>query len=233
MSTSFAIRMSIDTPLALRALLHLDGLLGFHTALRGQNLTDIPLSQYEGIWQGSAAMLETGTFGATVLTQTRIKHVSLDTVPPEILEQAQPIHSKIGPMSPMRGTLSQYPLLEGIRAVWFTGRGDSTRVEALLQEVRNLGAMGRTGYGRVIDLQMLKVYDHILTGIASSAGMPLRTVPLGAWDALGLGRHASAVVSLQRPYPPYWTGPTIPCISPIQVDMTGTLVEMKALAAVI
>lgn len=232
MTSSFAIRMGIDTPLSLRALLHLDGLLGFHAALRGQSLTDVPLSQHEGVWQGSAAMLETGTFGAIASIQTRIKHVSLDTVPPGIFEQTQSARRKIGPMSPMRGALSQYPLLQGIRAVWFTGRGDRARVEALLQEVRNLGAMGRTGYGHVASLQILELRDHALTGIASSAGMPVRTVPVETWDALGLGRHASSVVSLQRPCPPYWTGPTIPCISPIQVDMTGTAAEIRALAAV-
>ncbi len=225
--------MSIDTPLSLRALLHLDGLLGFHAVLRGQNLTDIPLSQYEGTWQGSAAILETGTFGATTSIQTRIKHVLLDTVPPEISGPTQSLRRKIGPMSPMRGTLSQYPLLQGVRAVWFIGRGDIARVEALLLEVRNLGAMGRTGYGRVTDMQILKVRDYNLTGIASSAGMPVRTVPLEVWDTLGLGRHASAVISLQRPYPPYWTGPTKPCISAIQVDMTGTVEEIKVLAAVV
>ncbi len=224
--------MGIDTPLSLRALLHLDGLLGFHLSLRGQSPTDIPLARHEGVWQGSAAMLETGTFGAIASIQTRIKHVSLDTIPSGIFEQTQSAHRKIGPMSPMRRALSQYPLLQGIRAVWFTGRGDSARVEALLQEVRNLGAMGRTGYGRVADLQIMELRDHALTGIASSAGMPVRTVAIETWDALGLGRHASAVISLQRPCPPYWIGPTIPCISPIQFDMTGTATEIRALAAV-
>ena len=233
MTTSFAIRMGIDTPLSLRALLHLDGLLGFHAALRGHNLTDVPLSRYGGVWQGSAAMLETGTFGATASIQNRIKHVSLETVPPGIFDQIQPTRRKIGPMSPMRRALSQYLLLHGIRAVWFTGRGDRSCVEALLKEVRNLGAMGRTGYGRVTDLQMLEVRDHTLTGIASPAGMPVRTVPVEAWDGLGLGRHASAVVSLQRPGPPYWTGPTIPCISPTQIDMTGTASEIRTLAALV
>lgn len=45
MTFAFAIRMSVDTPLSLRTLLHLDGLLGSLAALRGQDPTNIPLSR--------------------------------------------------------------------------------------------------------------------------------------------------------------------------------------------
>lgn len=233
MKSAFAIRMGVDTPLSLRALLHLDGLLGSLAALRGQDPTDIPLSRCKGIWQGSAAMLETGTFGASASVQTRIKHVSPDTVPPNIFDHIEPSCRKIGPMSPMRGVLSQYPILQGVRAVWFTGLGDSAGVEDLLRDVRNLGAMGRTGYGRVVELDVLEAHAHSLSGIATLTGMPVRTLPVETWDRLGLQRHPFAAVSLQRPCPPYWTGPSVPCISPLQLDMTGTAAEIKVLAALV
>ncbi len=233
MISSFAIRMGIDTPLSLRTLLHLDGLLGFLAARRGQDPRDIPLSRYEGVWQGSAAMLETGALGATLSVQTRVKHVSSDTVSSGTFEHIEPSRRKIGPMSPMRNALSQYPLLQGVRGVWFIGRGDSARVEDLLRDARNLGAMGGTGYGRVIKLDLLEARDHPLTGVATLTGMPVRTLPVETWNLLGLGRHPSAVISLQRPYPPYWTGPSVPCISPLQIEMTGTAREIRSLAAIV
>jgi len=40
---SFAVRIEIDTPLSLRGLLHLDGLLGALAVGRSKEATDIPL----------------------------------------------------------------------------------------------------------------------------------------------------------------------------------------------
>lgn len=178
-------------------------------------------------------MLETGTFGMPASVQTRIKHVSPDSVPPNIFDHTEPSCRKIGPMSPMRSALSQYPILQGVRAVWFTGFGDSAGVSDLLRDVRNLGAMGRTGYGRVVELDLLEAHAHPLSGIATLTGMPIRTLPVETWDRFGLQRHPSAAISLQRPHPPYWSGPSVPCISPLQIDMTGTVAEIKVLAAVV
>ena len=56
MTESFAVRIGIDTPLSLRGLLHLDGLLGSLAVARGREATNIPLLKHEGIWQGSAAI---------------------------------------------------------------------------------------------------------------------------------------------------------------------------------
>ncbi len=75
MTASFALRMAIDTPIALQRLLHLDGLLCSLAAAVGGQWDDIPLERYEGIWQGSAAMLEVGPFGPTYFQQMRLKHV--------------------------------------------------------------------------------------------------------------------------------------------------------------
>jgi len=49
MTESFAVRIGIDTPLSLRGLLHLDGLLGSLAVARGREATNIPLLKHEGI----------------------------------------------------------------------------------------------------------------------------------------------------------------------------------------
>ena len=228
MTRAFAVRVAIGTPISLRGLLHLDGLLGSLVASRGLPYDDLPLERRDGIWLASAAILETGPFGAIDTTQVRIKHVVTNAVPAGILDHLKPGHRKIDTMSPMRNALTPYPTIEGVRAAWFTGRGNVDAVVELLADARNLGAMGRTGYGKVSSLEGFEAANDALTGLASDSGSPMRTVALAAWDALGLGRHTDAVVALQRPSPPYWTGPSVPCISPTQVTMTGTRTEIRA-----
>jgi CRISPR type IV-associated protein Csf3 len=224
MTESFAVRIDIDTPLSLRGLMHLDGLLGSHAAARGKGATDIPLQKHEGIWQGSAAILETGPFGALVAGQSRVKHVVADAVPDDIFDHLKPAQRKIGRMSPMRHLLSSYPSFEGIRAVLFTGRGDPEAVAELLHDARNLGAMGRTGYGRVTHLELIKVNGSTMSGLVSSSGLPTRTVPIEPWDRFDLGRPDAAIIS-----PPYWTGPEVACVSPMQVDLSGTRGDIRAI----
>jgi hypothetical protein len=136
-------------------------------------------------------------------------------------------------MHPMRSVLTPYPCLDGIRAVWFVARGDSVQTLDLLSDARNLGAMGRTGWGRVVDMTAFDVCDDALTGVVLMSGLPARTMPVTTWEKLGLKRPEAAVVSMQRPVPPYWTGEEVPCISPVQVDFMGTAGEVEAMVGVL
>jgi hypothetical protein len=72
------------------------------------------------------------------------------------------------------------------------------------------------------------IRDDALTGLVLASGLPARTMPVTTWARLGLKRPEAAVVSMQRPASPYWTGEEVPCITPIQVDLLGTAVEIKA-----
>lgn len=229
MSDSFAVRMEIDTPISLRGLLHLDGLLGSLLTARGGRLEDIPLKRHLGIWQGSVAILETGPFGTVSRTDLRIKHVATEGVPAGIFNHLKPGQRRIGEMHPMRNVLTPYPCLDGVRAVWFTARGDPVQALDLLADARNLGAMGRTGWGRVVDMMAFDVRDDALTGLVLASGLPARAMPLPTWEQLGLKRPEAAVVSMQRPGPPYWTGEEVPCIAPIQIDLMGSAAEIGAM----
>jgi hypothetical protein len=229
MSTSFAVRMEIATPISLRGLLHLDGLLGALLTARGGRLEDIPLHRHHGAWQGSAAILETGPFGPVRHANTRIRHVAAEHVPGGVFDHLKPHQRRIGEMHPMRGVLTPYPCLDGVRAVWFAAMGDCAAVLDLLSDVRNLGAMGRTGWGKVVGMAEFKTRDDSLTGLAFASGLPARTLPVTTWEQLGMKRPEAAVVSLQRPVPPYWAGEEVACVSPLQVDLMGSSAEIKAM----
>lgn len=229
MSASFAVRMEIDTPISLRGLLHLDGLLGALLTARGGQLDDIPLTRHFGTWQGSVAILETGPFGSTSRTNIQVKQVAADGVPAKILDHLKPRQRRLGEMHPMRNLLTPYPCFDGVRAVWFAARGDPVYALDLLSDVRNLGAMGRTGWGRVVDMMAFDLSENAFTGLVLTSGLPARTMSLATWEQLGLKRPEAAVISMQRPVPPYWTGEEVPCISPIQADVSGTKDEIRAM----
>jgi hypothetical protein len=229
MMEPFAVRIGIDTPLSLRGLLHLDGLLGALAVGRGKEATDIPLQKYESIYQGSAALLETGSFGLLNGEQIRLKHVAEDKIPDGIFDHLKPAQRKIGPMSPMRNSVAPYPYYAGVRAVWFAGYGHSEAVVDLLKDARNLGAMGRTGYGRITELETFKIEQDDFPGLLFSSKLPARTIPLEMWDRFNSSRPEDAVISLQRFQPPYWTGSEVPCISPMQVDLNGTAGDIRKL----
>lgn len=223
---SFAVRIEIDTRLSLRGLLHLDGLLGAVATARGRGPGDIPLDRFDGVWSGSAAILEIGAFGAAQTKEVRIKHLVDDRIPGEIFAQLKPSERKVGEMSPMRGRLSGYECFDGVRAVWFTGNGDLDAVLDLLGDVRNLGAMGRTGYGRVRQIEPVAVHESALAGFAFAGNFPARVIPLDVWRRHAPDAGGSAIIALQRAVPPYWCGPEEPCISPAQTDLLGTRTEI-------
>ena len=229
MTESFALRMAIDTPIALQRLLHLDGLLCSLAAAAGWQWDDIPLERYEGIWQGSAAMLEVGPFGPIHFKQMRLKQVRKDTVPAAVAETLPKGDRIIGAMSLERNQLTPYSCLGGVRAVWFTGRGDPGAVSDLASRAPNIGGMGRTGYGRITGVAVMPLDEAALTGLMLGDGRPARTMPVGLWGRIGDVEHPHKVVSDERPFPPYWTGPEEACVSPMQVDLMGTRAELVAM----
>ena len=132
----------------------------------------------------------------------------------------------------MRNALSSYPCFDGVRAVWFAGCGDAEAVLDLLHDARNLALMGRTGYGRIAGFALFEIEQSATAGLFPS-GLPARTVPVEIWDDLDLGRSAAAIISLQRFQPPYWTGPEVECISPMQVDLSGTSNDIRAIVGTV
>ena len=68
-------------------------------------------------------------------------------------------------MSPFRDALPTHPLLEGVYAVWFTGRGRPEDVADLLGGAYGIGSMSQSGYGHVTGFNVMAILEESLTGI--------------------------------------------------------------------
>lgn len=227
--SGFAIRINIDTPVALNNLLHFDGLLGKLLVRRGKDPSEVPLRNIDGIFCGSAAMLETGPFGAVEQTVTRIKALRQMDVPDCFVNGLPGSQRIIGRMSRYRAQVRAYPVFDCVKAVWFAGDGDGQAALDLLGDMPSIGAMMMAGYGHVTGRKLFEISHPSAPGIRLEDGRPARAVPLSVWEKLGFQKHARAIISEQRFRPPYWEGQMALCITPAHSDLCGTLTEIKDL----
>jgi hypothetical protein len=227
--SGFAIRINIDTPVALNNLLHLDGLLGKLLVRRGKDPYEVPLRDVDGIFCGSAAILETGPFGAVEEAVTRIKALRETDVSDRLVNRMPASQRTIGRMSRHRTQVRAYPVFDCVKAVWFAGDGDGQAVLELLGDMPSIGAMMMAGYGRVAGRKLFEISHASAPGIRLEDGRPARAVPLSVWEKLGFPKHFRAIISEQRFRPPYWEGEMALCIAPVCSDLCGTLAEIKGL----
>jgi hypothetical protein len=223
----FAIRITVDTPVVLNNLLHLDGLLGRLLVSRGKNPLQVPLREVDGVFCGSAAILETGPFGGVERRIIRVKSIREQEALGRLFRGMSARQRTIGEMSPYRTQLREYPAFDCIKAVWFAGDGDGQAAFDLLEDMPSIGAMMPTGYGRVTGRKLFNLRQVSNPGILLEDGRPARAVPLPIWERLGLPKHPRAIISEQRFHPPYWKGQCAPCIAPVCFDLCGTVSEIK------
>lgn len=224
--SAFALRITIDTPIALNNLLHLDGLLGRLLANRGRNPTNVPLEQIEGVYCCSAALLETGAFGPVETGLTRIKRLRDES---ERVAKPGRRHRTMDEMSPFRPQLHDQNLFEAVKAIWFYGDGNCNVVADLIGDARAIGSMGPSGYGRVVEWELFGLERSLDQGFFLTNGLPARVVPLSLWDKCELPRHPRAVIAQQHYRPPYWAGDEAICIAPLLIDLSGTRAEISGL----
>jgi hypothetical protein len=224
--TAFAIRMAIDTPIAINQLLHFDGLLGSQLARRGEDPLRLPLLEVEGVFCGSAALFETGPFGAVEHSVTRVKIIREQG---QVLTNALAKQHVIGEMSPYRPQLREYTVFDSVKAVWFACNGDSAAVFDLVRNLLSIGAMATAGYGRIADRKLFKLPRVASPGFLLGNGLPARAVPINVWKTLELPIHPHALVSEQRYRPPYWESELTTCIAPSYYDLCGTFAEIRGM----
>ena len=223
----FAIRITVDTPVVLNNLLHLDGVLGSLLVRRRKDPLQVPLREVDGVFCGSAAILETGPFGAVERRIIRVKSVREQEIPSRLFRGISARQRMIGEMSRYRTQLRDYPAFDCIKAVWFAGDGDGQAALDLLEDMPSIGAMMPAGYGHVTGRKVFNLRQVSDPGILLEDGRPARAVPLSMWERLGLPKHPRAIISEQRFRPPYWEGETAPCIAPVYFDLCGTLSEIR------
>jgi len=133
---------------------------------------------------------------------------------------------RITDMSVWRNRLTYRPLHGSIKSVWFAGRGDAGRAVFLLERLPGIGAMSGTGYGEIESVESFTLPDDPMTGLVLN-DLPARTFSLNYWDkTLRLPRPEFVSIGLARAEPPYFEGPRIECIEPIQISLSGTSREI-------
>ena len=219
----FAIRIAVTTPVALSHLLHLDGLLGYALTARGGSLEDLPLRRTDGVWHASAAMLETGMFGAAQVAVQKIKALKDDSAPEGLFNGIKKAERTVGAMSTKyRSVLGEFMTWAGVRALWFTGNGDVDSVRDLLSDIRGIGGRMSVGYGRVGHISKEEIGNNNEAGLVIKDGIAARTIPVDVWTSWGKSLHPRAEIRNARPKPPYWTGEATRCVEPHQTDILGT-----------
>jgi hypothetical protein len=227
--SGFAIRVVVDTPVILNDLLHLDALLGKLLFERGNDPLQLPLRSIENIYCGSAAIMETGPFGAVERRVTRIKSLRERDVSSRLIQSMPSRQRSIGEMSPFRTGLRDYPAFECVKAVWFVGDGDGREVFDLMGGMRSIGAMMSAGYGRVTGRKLYNLPRASYPGILLEDRRPARAMPTKIWKELGFPNHPKAVITEQRFRPPYWEGEVELCIAPVYYDLCATFSGVKEL----
>lgn len=224
--SGFAIRIAIDTPVVLNNLLHLDGLLERLLASRGDDPANVPLRRIDQIYCASAALLETGPFGAVEKRSTRVKRLRGEN---DYGSKSDRRLTQIDAMSPFRPKLTSHKLFESVSAIWFFGQGNHARIGELLHDLTSLGSMASCGYGRVLEWQIMDLGNSDDHGLLLQNGLPARAVPVTLWRRLGLPQHPRAIITQQRHRPPYWAVSKEICIAPLLDDLVGTLAELSEL----
>ena len=229
--SAFAARIGIDTPIALTDLLHLDALLGRVVTDDGGDIDDLPLARTDGMWHASAALLETGPFGAVSAEQQRIKSIRKGQFPDGVLDHLPPGKRTIGAMSAFRGRITPYRPMSGVTALWFVFDGDPVAVADLLDDVLFFGAYHKVGYGRrASDVEIFPVTAQAPAGVVLANGLPARATPMRIWDdVFELPHHPRRSVASASWRPDYRLSMREACAVPSQVDMMGMRSEIMGL----
>jgi hypothetical protein len=224
--SGFALRIAIDTPVVLNNLLHLDGLLERLLASRGDDPANVSLRRIDQVYCASAALLETGPFGAVENRWTRVKRMRGEN---DYGIKSDRRLTQIDAMSPFRPKLTDHKLFESVSAIWFCGQGNHARIAEVLRDLTSLGSMASSGYGRVLEWEIMglgKSDDH---GLLLQNGLPARAVPMTLWRRLDWPQHPRAIITQQSYRPPYWAASQEICIAPLLNDLVGTRAEISGL----
>ena len=227
--SSFAVRIGVSVPVVLNNLLHLDSLLGKIVTRAGGTVEDVPLATTRGVAHGSAAILETGNYGAVQESWPRLKAIKRNDVPTGLTVGTKPSERTIDAMSPYRNKLTYHTMYSSVRAVWFAGQGDAAVVADLLSDLSTVGGLWTVGHGETTKVEVFALDGVADAGMILADGLVARAVPADVWADLGHPTHPRAVTSKQRWKGPYWDGPKDVCISPAQADLIGPRRDVMAM----
>lgn len=208
----FTIRMALSSSVIVGQRLTLDGILAALIFARTKNVETahnaIPLRNVQGVWAGSAALIE-GPAPIRSVAVIQSLRAKLD-VSPDMIAAGKRGYPRIETArGNYRNQMTSY-IAHDADAVWFTGRGDIDKVKALLMDIPAIGAKRNIGYGKVVQVDLVQTgADN--SGIAFSDGSPARPVPADAWASWN---GIDCEMAMEACCPPYWGGVRVLCAIP-------------------
>lgn len=208
----FTLRLQLATSVITGRRLTLDALLAAlifeRTGDPDEAHATIPLARPDGVWAGSAALLE-GPAPVRPVSVIQALKARLDITPGMVRPGKRGYPRVEEARGPYRNRMTDYKAHDAA-AVWFTGRGDIDRVRELVEHIPAVGAKRSSGHGKVDAVQLRRggIDD---AGIAFADGTPARPVPVEVWEARG-GKRADTALEACRP--PYWNGTRVLCALP-------------------
>lgn len=210
----FVVCINLSSSVIVGHRLTLDALLSALIFERCGNAEEahatIPLRQQDGVWAGSAALLESPAPVRTVSVIQALK-ARIDITPDMIAPGKRGYPRIEEARGRYRNRMTTYSAHDA-SALWFSGYGDIDRVTELLEHVPAVGAKRSIGYGKVESVQVAECENGTDdTGIAFSDGSPAKPIPCELWHERGGGK---ADMALEAWRPPYWNGERILCALP-------------------
>lgn len=136
---------------------------------------DIPLANTEGLWHGSAAIVEKTNVGhMAFVANLRAMH----DLEHELIAKNKrgEVYRRIGQTrrSDYGAVMNSYRSFTAPEITWYA-IGDPDKIEALLKDVEFIGKRRASGYGQVLGL---RIEPDELDGVIGHFGEPLRPVPV-------------------------------------------------------
>lgn len=179
----FLVEVKLDSPMIIspEAYLTLDSLLSASCQLNGDDDSNLPLLQTDGLYHASAGIL----VGNPILGEAAFisRMTNRDYADPRILPNKKN-KLVIKPTAfPDKSRLDRYTAFHYPMIIWF-GCGDPERTLSLLSRFSGLGKRCNSGYGQIGSLSILIIPEDFSTKLPDES--PARPIPVSLCQKFGI-----------------------------------------------
>ena len=217
---NFKVTLQLGSPFYLQDRLGLDGLLSYavfvQTGLQGKDtVPHIPLEREHGLLAGSCIF-----YAQDYQHQTFSRVMALKKEGDMQAHHFRPQSKRGGkgdysPIDLKRDTykinMDNYPCIVA-KEVYFYGRGDMKKTQALLELIPGIGKRANTGAGEIIGIFVEESEDNYAFQLANAT--PARYIPVPTWEELGGKPLPVTPMAIDLPR---WSAPPVMCVSPLSL----------------
>ena len=179
----FLIEAKLDSPVIIspEAYLTLDSLLSASCQLNGDDDSNLPLLQTDGIYHASAGILVGNPITNEAAFISRM--TNRDYADPRILPNKKNKLIIKTTAFPDKSRLDRYIAFHCPIIIWF-GCGDPERTLLLLSKLSGLGKRCNSGYGQIGSLSILRISEDFSTKLPNES--PARPIPISLCHKFGI-----------------------------------------------